>query len=157
MPQKIVFKDLDEVIEFIKKNEQVKPWVSKAREYSVRLRALVDGKGFHEELIEQIEKIESTKRAAVRKKYSKDSPSLFKRLTNTRSNVFQANGGSVELNIKTEPLKDSITDALTDFKGQKSIHQYLAENLFQLADIDPSGLIYIEYKSDNGEIVDNYF
>ncbi len=156
MPQKIVFKDLDEVIEFIKKNEQIKPWVSKAREYSVRLRALVDGKGFHEELIEQIEKIESTKRAAVRKKYSKDIRSLFKRLTNTRSNVFQANGGSVELNIKTEPLKDSITDALTDFKGQKSIHQYLAENLFQLADIDPSGLIYIEYKSDNGEIVDIY-
>ena len=156
MPHKIVFENVEEVVEFIEYNQHVKPWVATAREYSVRLRALVDGKGFHEELIHQIEKIESSKRAEVRKKYSKDIRSLFKRLTNARSNVFQANGGSVELNISSESLKEQISESLATFKGQKSIHQYLSENLFQLADIDPSGLIFIEYSSMDGEIMDIY-
>ena len=155
MSEKVVFKNAEAASDFIKKHEQVQPWVTKSREYSVNLRALVEGKGF-DELLLQIEHIESTKRANVRKKYSKDIRSLFQRLTNTRSNVFQANGGSVELTSITDTLQDQITEVLTEFKGQKSIHQYLAENLFQLSDVDPSGLIYIEYKTDNNEITDIY-
>ena len=155
MSKKIVFKTVDEAIEFIKMNQDVKPWVSKSRDYSMKLQALVEGKGF-EELLLRIEHIESTKRADVRKKYSKDIRSLFERLTNTRSNVFQSNGGSVEIKSISDTLKEQINEALTDFKGQKSIHQYLSENLFQLADIDPSGLMYVEYKSDNKELEDIY-
>jgi len=156
MARKVVFKNIDEVTEFIKKHETVKHWITKAREYSVKLRALVDGKGYTELLINQIEKLESTDRIAVRKKYSKDIRSLSTRLTNARSNVFQANGGSVDVDIKSDTLKEEVNTILSKFKGQKSIHQYLAENLFQLSDIDPSGLIYIEYLSENGELVNIY-
>lgn len=155
MSEKVVFNNADEAAEFIRRNQKVKPWVGKSREYSTKLRALVEGKGF-DELLLKIEHIESTKRAEVRKKYSKDIRSLFQRLTNTRSNVFQANGGSVEIKSISDKLKEQISEVLTEFKGQKSIHQYLSENLFQLSDIDPSGLIYIEYKSDNTELQDIY-
>lgn len=156
MSEKIAFKNIQEVGEFIKKHQQPQPWVTKAREYSQKLRALVEGKDFTTLLINEIEHIESTKRAAARKKYAKDIRSLFKRLTNTRSNVFQANGGSVEVKSLSDTLKEQINERLSKFKGQKSIHQYLSENLFQLADVDPNGLIYIEYRTENGEIVDIY-
>ena len=156
MAKKIVFKTAEEAGAFIVQHQAAKPWVNVARAYSVKMRALVDGEGFTELLIDKIEKMESTERIAARKKYSKDIRSLFARVTNARSNVFQANGGSVEIAIKSEVLKEELSEILTNFKGQKSIHDYLSENLFQLADVDPSGLIFLEYTTEENKINEIY-
>jgi hypothetical protein len=156
MAKKVAFKNIEEVGVFITNHEKLQPWVVRAREYSVQLRALVDGEGFTTLLINKIEKIESNKIANARKKYSKDIRSLSTRLTNARSNVFQANGGSVELTIESETLRKELNNIFTSFKGQKSVHNYLSENLFQLSDIDPSGLIFIEYTSDKQVLSDIY-
>ena len=156
MAKKVAFKNIEEVGVFITNHEKLQPWVVRARKYSVQLRALVDGEGFTTLLINKIEKLESNKISNAREKYSKDIRSLSTRLTNARSNVFQATGGSVELTIESETLRKELNNIFTSFKGQKSVHNYLSENLFQLSDIDPSGLIFIEYTSDKQVLSDIY-
>lgn len=141
----MAFTDESEVIAFIKKNRTVSPWVIAARKNHKILKALVTGEGFLDLLIEKIEKIESTARQEARKKYSKDIRDLFDRVMQPRINVFSASGGSVNNQIKSDSHRKELKKVLEKFKGQKSIHQYLAENYFQLADIDPNGIMFMEY------------
>ena len=109
------------VKEFIKNHEQVPTWVGKARKYSDFLKALVDGEKFQELLITKIEKLESAKREVARRKYAKDIRSLFTRLTNNRSNVFQANGGSVEINISGDEQKEDFIKSLTSLRVENHL------------------------------------
>lgn len=140
--------DEEGVKEFIKNHEQVPTWVGKARKYSDFLKALVDGEKFQELLITKIEKLESAKREVARRKYAKDIRSLFTRLTNNRSNVFQANGGSVEINISGDEQKEDFIKSMTRFKGGKSLKQYLSEYYLPLSDTDPNGVVFLEYTTD---------
>lgn len=148
------FKNEQEVIEKIKANLSLPKWVVKAREQHKTLKALTTGKDFGEVLIEQIEKIESNDRKIARKKYSKDIRDMFDRVMQPRTNVFSASGGSIKNDLKGS-LKEKITTHLNNFKGQKSIKQYLADNLFRLEDNDPNGLFFIEYK-DSEKIYPTY-
>jgi hypothetical protein len=137
-----------EIKELLKKHsEKTEQWVHDARKQSKTLKALVNGDGFDEELIERIEHLESAERAEVRRKYSKDIRDLFNRVMKKRQNVFDANGGSEHNEIKSDTIKELFEDKISNFKANKSLYKYLSENYFQLTDVDPNGVIMLEYKS----------
>ena len=141
-----------DVIELIKKYQTPPNWAIEARETNKELRALVYGDDFKELLINNIEQIEDKKRAIARKKYSIDIRDLFSRVLQPRDNVFSADGGSEKWLIENDTRIEKIQDRLKKFKGGKSIDKYLSESYFQLSDIDPNGLLFLEYKSKEGEI-----
>lgn len=141
------FKNEQEVIDKIKANLTLSKWVITARDNHRTLKALVLGKDFSDVLINKIEKIESEDRKVARKKYSKDIRDMFDRVMQPRTNVFSASGGSTT-NELTGVVKDKLIKILDNFKGQKSIKQYLSDNLFRLEDTDPNGLLFMEYKAD---------
>lgn len=122
-------------------------WVTTARGNSKIYKALVDGEGFSDVLINKIEHIESVSRASARKKYSKDIRDVFERVMKPRENVFQANGGSEKLQLANESMTKIFTDAQSNFKSNKSVFKYLSEVYFNLSDVDPNGLLFLEYKS----------
>jgi hypothetical protein len=122
-------------------------WVTVARSNSKMYKALVDGEGFSDVLINKIEHIESTQKAAVRRKYSKDIRDLFERVMKPRVNVFQANGGSEKFTMANESIRAVFETAQSNFKSNKSVFKYLSEVYFNLSDVDPNGLIFLEYKS----------
>ena len=132
-------------------SEKVEQWVKDAREQNKTLKALVTGEGFHEELIENIEHLSSKERGEVRKKYAKDIRDLFSRIMKKRQNVFDANGGSEHNEINSDTIKDAFKDRLSNFKSNKSLYKYLSENYFQLTDVDPNGVIMLEYKAKDGD------
>ena len=144
----MIFIDETEVIDFIKKHLKAPQWVDAARKNHKTLNALVTGKDFTEVLITQIEKIESPERAASRKKYSKDIRDMFDRVMQPRTNVFTASGGSVHNDIQNKEQKEKFIKSLAQFKGQKSIKKYLSEDFFRLGDVDPNGLLFLEYRED---------
>lgn len=138
----------DEVLALIKSNQVAPDWIKEKRDERKVLNALVNGVDFQEVLIDRIEKIENKDKALARKKYSKDIRDLFSRVLQPRSNVFTASGGSSYNNIKSTAYLDKFNKVSKNFKGQKSVKKYLSENLFQNSDIDPNGLIFIEYYKD---------
>lgn len=152
-----IVRDDIQIVELIKENIQAPKWVKDARTNSKELRALKYGDGFHELLIDKIEHIENSKRALARKKYSYDIRDLFERVMQPRQNVFSADGGSTfwkkDLN---DTRKDLINDRFTDFKGGKSIEGYLQDTLFQVSDVDPNGVIFLEYLTENNVVTDVY-
>tara|TARA_R110002012_G_scaffold220837_1_gene392485 strand:- start:2065 stop:3678 length:1614 start_codon:yes stop_codon:yes gene_type:complete len=144
----MVFQDEQQVIDKIKEFVNPPKWVMDSREEHKKLKALVTGENFTELLITQFEKIESRDRAVARKKYSKDVRDLFNRVYQPRDNVFRASGGSVTDTYTSEANKKKYLEASRNYKGQKTIKQYLADAFFKLADIDPNGLIFTEYVED---------
>jgi len=145
-----------EVLKLAKKHSETKiGWITDARINAKKLNAIVTGDGFLDLLIEKIEHIEHSKRATARKKYSKDIRDVVERVIGKRENVFQSSGGSELIITNNESVKAKFADKLTKIKGTKSLSQYLAENYFQLLDIDPNGLIMLEYKIKN-EVIDVY-
>lgn len=144
------------VIEEIQKHQNIEAWVKDARARSTELKALVNGDGFHKELIERIEILESDARSKARIKYSKDIRDLFFRILKKRDNVFQANGGSEEIKIPEGQMRESFIERLNHFKGGKSITKYLSEYYFRQLDTDPNGVIFIEYKTKDSEISEIY-
>jgi hypothetical protein len=137
-----------EIIEIIQSNLQLPRWVDDSRHQHKILDALVTGNNFSEVLIEKIEKIESNDRAMARKRYSKDVRDLFDRVMQPLNSIFSASGGSMHIEIESETKKQKVFKSLNDFKGQKSIKQYLSENYFGLANTDPNGVIFLEYYED---------
>lgn len=144
----MTFQQESDLFEFIKVHEKTCTWIKKARENHSELNALVTGHEFHKHLIHKIEKIESEDRALARKRYSKDIRDMFGRVMQPRLSVFSAYGGSVNDNLENGQIKEKIISSLKEFKGQKSIKKYLSENFFRLEDIDPNGLLFLEYKGD---------
>lgn len=141
-----------EIIDLLKiHSENTEQWVDKARENSKTLKALVNGDNFHEVLIKNIEHLESEQRAKVRKKYSKDIRDLFSRIMEKRQNVFDANGGSENTTISNESILEKFNERLSSFKSNKSLFKYLSENYFQLCDVDPNGIIILEYETKGND------
>jgi len=151
------FMEVEGIIQLIKATQTAPSWVIQARETNNELNALVYGENFHELLINQIEKIEDNSRAVARRKYSIDTRDLFQRIMEPRNNVFAADGGSE--NWKEDINKkrvEAIKERLNSFKGGKSIEKYMAESYFQLSDIDPNGLIFLEYTTNGNGVEDVY-
>lgn len=146
----------EQALEKIKKYQTTPQWVLQARSKSDELKALVTGEKFHELLIDRIEHIESSKRAVARRKYAKDIRDMFNRVFKKRYNVFEAVGGSEVVRIESENLKSTFEKIITNFKGQKSIEKYLSDTFFNLWDVDPNGVIFLEYEMENGQIKECY-
>lgn len=142
----------EQALEKIKANQSTRPWVLEARRRSDELRALVNGEKFSELLIDKIEHIESAARAKARRRYAKDIRDMFNRVFKKRYNVFEAVGGSEVVKIESETLKAQFETISNNFKGQKSIEKYLSDTVFNLWDVDPNGLIFLEYKYEDGEL-----
>ena len=144
----MVFDNIEEVIDKIKGVSKIPNWVEASRTSHKELKALVTGENFTDILITKFEKIESSDREVARRKYSKDVRDLFSRVYQPRDNVFRASGGSVTDSYTSEASKDKYLLAARNYKGQKNIKQYLADSFFELADVDPNGLIFTEYVAD---------
>jgi hypothetical protein len=65
-----------------------------------------------------------------------------------RIEKIESNDRAMHIDIESETKKQKVFKALNDFKGQKSIKQYLSENYFRLANTDPNGVIFLEYYED---------
>lgn len=135
----------EEIISLIKLNLQLPSWVNTAREDNIKLDALITGKNF-KTLIKKIEGVENSVKSIARENYSKDIRDLSERILQPRQNVFTASGGSFYNNIKGDKNLKTFEEKQKNFKGQKSITKYLSENLFRLSDIDPNGIVFVEYK-----------
>jgi len=139
----------EQILEIVKGlSEQTPDWIIDARKNSEVYNALVTGEKFTDLLIDKIEHIESVKKQAARKKYSKDIRDLFERVMKPRDNVFQSNGGSIKINISNENIKRMFLDIQSNFKSNKSVFNYLSDNLFKLRDVDPNGVLFLEYSED---------
>jgi hypothetical protein len=147
----------EEVIQLIKKYEIAPKWVQDARTTHSELKALVYGEGFHDLLINRIEKIEEKQRAVARRKYAIDIRDLFARILEPRNNVFSADGGDEKWLIDDSTRKEKLKEYLENFKNGKSLDEYLKDNLFQLSDIDPNGLIILNYSSDEENNLDKIY
>lgn len=145
----------EEALQQIKLYTTPPKWVGDARERRKEFNALVNGVDF-KDLIVKIEGVESSKRAIARQKYSKDIRDIFSRVFKKRYNVFEAVGGSEIIKIDSEKIKTNFEQTLANFKGNKSLEKYLADSFFNLLDIDPNGLIFIEYKQEKGQITKIY-
>ena len=146
----MIFTDTEAIAKIKELSDEGLPsWVTCARENSKIYKALIDGECYSDVLINNIEQIESKSKAIARKKYSKDIRDVFERVMKPRENVFQANGGSEKLILSNENIRKIFERAQSNFKSNKSVFKYLSEEYFNLADVDPNGLLFIEYKVNN--------
>ncbi len=63
----MIFNSEQDIFSYIKDNKVTPPWIADAREYHKMLLALIDGEGFQDLLIEQIEHLENADKAKSRK------------------------------------------------------------------------------------------
>jgi hypothetical protein len=144
----MVFKDFTEVVAEIKKAEKVPDWVTKAREYHKRMKALFYGDEF-QDLLLKIEHIESDKKAEARKKYTRPIKDVNNKLMEPVSNVYSATGGGFELEDLTDNQKKALLQELKDVRGGYSLRKWLeiywSKDLYN---VDPSGLMFLEWKDD---------
>ena len=136
----------EQAIAYIKANQQVDKRITEARKQSKELFALLEGDMFKEELIRNIEHIESKEKALARKKYSRSVVDFFERLSQPISNVFSATGGSKKYDLQDKQL-ETLLNKIGDIRGGKSIERYLDETWMDLYHTDPNGLIFLEYRT----------
>jgi hypothetical protein len=148
----MIFQDEQQIFDFIKENKQVSPEILKARDYKRSLLALIDGHGFIDELINKIEFIETSDRIRARKKYSRNITDTFERLFQPISNVFHSTGGSFTVDITNQKEKEDFLMKLANVRDEKSLKQYVESDWLPLYHIDPNGLIFVEYTTDNDTI-----
>ena len=146
----MIFEDNEEIIAFVKEHLQVSPNFKLAREQHTELLALIEGDDFKEELIKEIEQIESPDKAESRKKYSRNIVDLYERLLNPISNVFSATGGSKKYELEGDQLTD-LLKKISNIRGGKSIEKFVQEMWIPLYHVDPNGIIFMEFFRKDGE------
>ena len=148
----MIFENEQAVIDYIKANQKEPDWITTARKYTEELKALVDGTKFVDILIDRIEKIESTQRAAIRKRYSRSVQDLFMRLFLPIENVFSSTGGIKNYKNGEYQLSDDNLAKLLSFvsntRDGKSIERYLEDQWMDLYHCDPAGVQWINYTTD---------
>ncbi len=149
----MIFKDDQEVLNYVKANSKKVPThIENARKYSKELCALIEGENFSDELINQIEFLESEAKAKARKKYSRDLRDLFSRLNSPIQNVFSAIGGVKDYKNGEYQLSESnyktFLKTITNIRDGKSLERYIENKWFPLYQTDPAGVQYIQYKTD---------
>lgn len=146
----MTFTDISEVIKIVKDNQQLPKWIVEARKEHKTLKALVYGEDFKSELL-RIEHIESEKRAASRKKYSRPIKAHIQRLLILIDNVYSATGGSKVLKDNlSEKQKQQLLEKVNKIRDNKSLEKFLetywAKDLYI---VDPNGVLFTEYKGDD--------
>lgn len=135
----------DEVQKILKDNTAPPHWITKARDESDKLFALMHGDNFLDLLIEKIEYIESVNKARARAKYSRNIVHFFTRLLRPVANVYSANGGSISFHLKNDE-RDLLVRKMSRTKNGKSLREWLKTFWMPLYHSDPNGIIFIEYE-----------
>ena len=137
----------------IKSNTVAPKAITDARSYSKTLAALISGENFQDVLIRQIEKIEGTQQAEVRKKYSRDITDMFTRLFAPIQNVFSAMGGVKNYTDGDAKLSEDnlakLLHIVSNVRDGKSIESYIQLQYTNFYHIDPAGVIYLTYTTDD--------
>lgn len=152
----MTFNDETELFSFIKDNESTKKYIETARRNTKELKALVTGKGFLDELIHKIEKIESEDKKVARKKYSRSIKDFYTRLLRPLDNVYHSTGGTKRYNIDSEKDTALLMKHISKVRGGKSLERWLETFWMPQYHSDPSGVIFLEYTSDETGIVELY-
>jgi hypothetical protein len=140
----MIFNTDQDAISVIKKHERVCNEFLEMREYSRQLKALVNGEGFIDELIDKIEIIESDKKALARKKYSRDIKDVFSRLFQPIDNIYYATGGVKDYDIKPA-IKEEFIKKIASIRDGKPLAEWVQHKAIELFNTDPNGLIFLEY------------
>lgn len=147
----MVFKDNDEVVKYVKDNQEVSELIKAARRYNTRLLALIDGKGFKETLI-LFEGLETEKRKRVRRNFSRPVNDTFERLFQPIANVFHSTGESFNVDISSNKEKELFLKKLSNVRDEKTLKQYVESDWMPLYHIDPNGIIFTEYSTKDEEV-----
>jgi hypothetical protein len=128
------------IFEIIKASDQVPVWVTKSREYSKELKALIDGVDFTDLLI-RIEHKEDEKKQTARRKYARSIKDIFERLLRPIDNVYSATGG-----VKKYPDNaEKVIKAISTIRDGKTLEKWLQCNWMPLYRTDPNGVIIYEW------------
>lgn len=136
----------DEAIKYILANQRTHKWITDARTQRNELFALIEGDGFDELLI-QIEHLESKEKAKARKKYSRPTTDFFARLLKHTDNVFSATGGSKQYDLDTSKKKE-LNETLMNIRGGKSLEQWNETFWMPAYHYDPNGITILEYDTE---------
>ena len=147
----------EQAIELIKENQHLTPEITKLRQDSKELYALIEGDMFKEELITQIEHIEGEKKALARKKYSRDIQDFFERLFQPIDNISYATGGNKVYKIENEEVKKKFLKQIDNIKDSNTLQHWVMNVGIKLRHVDPNGLMFMEYTtSPKSEIYPTY-
>jgi len=131
------------IFEIIKALEQVPGWVTKAREYSKDLNALINGVDFADLLI-RIEHKEDEAKQKSRRKYARSIKDIFERLLRPIDNVYSATGG-----VKKYPDNaEKAIKTISSIRDGKTLEKWLQNNWMSLYHTDPNGVIMYEWIDD---------
>lgn len=144
----MIFKDQEQLFNYIRANQKLPKWVDDARVYHKRLLALIDGEGFNDLLINKIEHIENTQKAIARKKYARSIKDFYERLLRLTDNVYSATGGVKRYENLTDSQTKELQEHLHDIKGGKSLESWLESVWLTVYHQDPNGILFLEYSSD---------
>jgi len=141
----MIFQTNQEAIDALKKHENLTQDVLKMRNDSKELKALVNGEGFIEELLEKIEFIESDKKAKARMKFSRSIQDTYARIFQPIENIYYATGGIKEYEIENEELKTKFLTKIANIRDGKTLSEWVQNKGIQIFNTDPNGLIFLEY------------
>lgn len=142
------FNSDEEALVVLKQHLQITPEFTTMRENSKELKALVNGTGFIDELINKIEGIESATKAKARKDFSRDVKDTFARLFQPISNIYYASGGVKDFSgIKSKSVLKTFLTKIANIRDGKPLSEWVQNYAIKLLNTDPNGLIFLEYKT----------
>lgn len=134
-------------IEIVKENQTIAADMIAAREYTDDLKAVIAGKDYVDKIV-QIDHLESEKKINSRKKYTFSTKDLAERVFRPIDNVWSATGGNKVYSIDNEKKEKELSKWVKNFRGGKSIEQYLENSWEKLYHVDPAGVIGLDYDAD---------
>lgn len=141
--------DNDEALIVLKASKKVPKNIVIGREMSKELFALIEGDEFANELIKNIEHLESSQKAEARKKYSRSITDFFERLSQPIGNIYSSVGGSKRYDIDNENTKKEYLEKISKVSGNMSLEKWLRQNWMPLYHADPNGVIMWEWKNED--------
>lgn len=146
----MIFKTQEELFKYIKVNYKTPNWVNDARVYHKRLLALIDGEGFNDLLINQVEHIEGTQKAKARKKYARSIKDFYERLLRLTDNIYSSTGGVKRYENLSDSQTEDLIKQLHNVKGGQSLESWLESVWLTVYHQDPNGIIFLEYDANRG-------
>ena len=146
----MIFKTKEELFKYIKENDKTPNWVNDARVYHKRLLALIDGEGFNDLLINQVEHIEGTQKAKARKKYARSIKDFYERLLRLTDNIYSSTGGMKRYENLSDSQTEDLIKQLHNVKGGQSLESWLESVWLTVYHQDPNGIIFLEYDANRG-------
>ena len=121
--------DDNQALDIVKANTKPSKEITQARLMAKELFALVEGKGFDDELIHRIEHLESSAKAEARRKYSRSIQDFTTRLLQPVNNIYSSVGGSKIYEIESDNLKLEYLKQLSSVSGNMSLEKMAETNL----------------------------